>query len=111
MSDESPDDFEALITEQQDDGEEQKIGMVVPGRCKDVLDENGNVIMTATEVIEAEERAYLEALLSNDLNTAALPIPFFSEGADVCDPPTPADAKDLMKKFGITAQEYQELMS
>jgi hypothetical protein len=111
MSDENPDDFDALIAEQQDDGEEQKIGMVVMSRCKGVLDENGNVVMTASEVIEAEERAYLGSLLSSDLNAAALPIPFFSEGADVCDPPTKADAADLLEKFGITAQEYQELMS
>jgi hypothetical protein len=100
MSDE-PDDFDFLtsIGIEPGDGEEQHVGMIRGVRCKDSSES------------EERERRYLESLLSTDLDTAALPIPFFSEGADVCDPPTPGDAKNMMKKFGITVEEYQELMS
>jgi hypothetical protein len=99
MSDE-PDDFDFLtsIGIEPGDGEEQHVGMIRGVRCKDSSES------------EERERRYIESLLSNDLDTAALPIPFFNEAGE-CDEPTPGDAKNMMKKFGITVEEYKELMS
>ncbi len=93
------------FAEQPDDSEPERIGLVVEGRVTDVVLEDGTVIPAST-VIEVVEAIYLEQVLSGQL-----PIPFFSEGEDRCDPPTPPDAKDMMKRWGITPQEYQELMS
>lgn len=98
--DENPDDFDGIIADQQqqDDGEPPRVGMVRGVRAKDSAE------------IEERERVYLERLVSTDLNNADLPIPFFNEAGE-CEPPTPADAKDLMDKFGITVEEYMELVS
>jgi hypothetical protein len=97
------DDFD--FAEQPDDAEPEQIGMAVPARVTDVVLDDGTVI-PASKVIEVVEAMYLEDVLSGQL-----PIPFFSEGEDLCDPPTPPDATDMMKRWGITPQEYQELMS
>lgn len=95
--DKNPDDFDNLMVEQQDDNSEpETIGMAVGVRCKDSAE------------ADERERVYFDRVMSTDLNEAILPIPFFDNGK--CDPPTKEDAADLMKKFGITPEEYVELM-
>jgi len=100
MSDDFDDDFD--FAEKPDDAEPEKIGMVVPARITDVVLDDGTVIPAST-VAEVEEALYLEQVLSG-----ILPIPFFD--GDKCDPPSPAEAEDMMKQFGITVPEYIALM-
>jgi hypothetical protein len=99
------DDFD--FNEQPDDDEEQRIGMVVDGRVEPVLDEHGNIVKTASQVLEEEEARYLDSLLhDNDMDTStAYPIPFIGENG-VCDSPTKADAAILKERFGVSVEEY-----
>jgi hypothetical protein len=89
--------FDNLMADVLADDEEQHIGMVRFTRCKDSAES------------EERERRYLESLLSNDMETAALPTPFYRESGE-WDGLAPGEAKNLMTRFGITEEEYQAIL-